>query len=246
MARQHRAFTLVELLVVISIIALLISLLLPALQSAREVARDVACKSNLKQIGLGQIMYSVDYHGVMPAASTNTEFGANHHLGVGWDDAILEYLGGTRYSSFPDGAPNESPLKIYQCPVDRSVGLRNWKGDPDPDAFMSYSLNMGQGAVGPENGENMPRDPEQLVYADGSKAAPAFVVFILDQHWWRKQGEGAINYAQHFFVGNVNWHSYHSNSTAANCLFYDGHVQVLQQSPDLDGFSRRVAIKLNP
>jgi len=50
---SRRAFTLVELLVVIAIIGVLIGLLLPAVQAAREAARRSSCSNNLKQMGLG-------------------------------------------------------------------------------------------------------------------------------------------------------------------------------------------------
>ena len=48
-----RAFTLVELLVVIAIIALLLAMLVPAIQKARQIARQVQCMSNLRQILMG-------------------------------------------------------------------------------------------------------------------------------------------------------------------------------------------------
>ena len=49
---RRRAFTLVEMLVVVAIIGVLIALLLPAIQSAREAARRAACSSNIRQIGV--------------------------------------------------------------------------------------------------------------------------------------------------------------------------------------------------
>ena len=63
--RDHRGFTLVELLVVISIIALLLAILMPSLKRAREQAMTVVCMSRQKQLGLG-FMFYIDRHEYIP------------------------------------------------------------------------------------------------------------------------------------------------------------------------------------
>src|SRR5262245_22385460 len=63
LTRRRGGFTLVELLVVIGVVSVLIAMLLPALRRAREAANEVACASNLRQIGLGYMMYMNDDKG---------------------------------------------------------------------------------------------------------------------------------------------------------------------------------------
>ncbi|MBC7329256.1 prepilin-type N-terminal cleavage/methylation domain-containing protein [bacterium] len=64
--KQRRGFTLIELLVVIAIIAILAAILFPVFSRAREQARKTACLSNMKQIGMGLMMYLQDWDETFP------------------------------------------------------------------------------------------------------------------------------------------------------------------------------------
>lgn len=78
MSGRRQAFTLVELLVVITIIALLMSLLLPAVQSAREAARRTTCLNNIKQLQLAVVNYESSKQefppGAMPSGAVWSAF----------------------------------------------------------------------------------------------------------------------------------------------------------------------------
>jgi prepilin-type N-terminal cleavage/methylation domain-containing protein/prepilin-type processing-associated H-X9-DG protein len=131
--RTTRAFTLVELLVVIGIIALLISILLPALSKARESANRVACLSNQRQIFLAMAMYAGANRDFLPTSGTSpssnispirADWGVDAAGGTPWPTALGRlwyhgYLGSK--PSFVDSNPgvryaaNEF-ANILNCP----------------------------------------------------------------------------------------------------------------------------------
>lgn len=72
-ARGNRAFSLVELLVVIGIIAVLIGILLPALTKARESSNRTICLSNLRQLGTALREYAIRYNDQVPIGFINNQ-----------------------------------------------------------------------------------------------------------------------------------------------------------------------------
>ena len=110
--RRLPAFTLVEMLVVMSIVALLIALLLPVVKDAKENARIVSCASNLRQLNIAIHSYTTDHRDEFP--------GYNH----GKDWIIMP------------GNPQ------FDCPrtfTSNKVSWNNWfmGSDPATDAIKS-------------------------------------------------------------------------------------------------------------
>ena len=85
---NRKGFTLIELLVVIAIIGVLAGLLLPALAKSKSKAIQINCLSNMKQVGVGSLLYCDENNGHLPSSfhhSSDTKFV--------WTDALSPYLG---------------------------------------------------------------------------------------------------------------------------------------------------------
>lgn len=101
-------FTLLELLVVIGVIAILSSLLIPALKSARAKGRAVKSLSNLRQWGLGAIMFTNENQGILPYEGEKTDMKSNFEDDEWWANCIPQMVEKKSYRE--ESADGEIPL----------------------------------------------------------------------------------------------------------------------------------------
>ena len=110
--RRRSGFTLIELLVVIAIIAILAGLLLPALSRAKAKGQRTACLSNLRQMGIGALMY----------ASDDSRGYLSGTLDDGDDD--LTWL-------YPEYIPSSVGRSVFVCPATQNTIATNLQKHPN-------------------------------------------------------------------------------------------------------------------
>lgn len=166
-----RAFSLVELLVVITIIGVLLALLLPAVQKAREAASRMSCTNRMKQIGLGLHHY-VDVWKQFPPGwygfddENRSEPCVNGNPGWGWATAILPFLEqanqfeslnisvplGTSQTASDGKRINEEEIKkfltVFRCPseskISRTFSLEDLAKQDDCMLLCSHEGEEGE------------------------------------------------------------------------------------------------------
>jgi len=152
-----RAFTLMELLVVIGIIAILAALLLPVLSSAKGKAQQTQCLNNLKQLQTGWQSYLGDNNDTMPPNLWDKV--------PGWDagSAVGSWVVGNAHNDItPDNIQKgvqwkyNAALPVYHCPTDKSQTT-----DDSMPRFRSYSLLNYLGADPADTGATASRNKQR-------------------------------------------------------------------------------------
>jgi len=128
--RQTRAFTLIELFVIIVILALLVATLVPAVAASKRKAQRIKCTNNLKHIGLAFRLFSTDHGDKYPdTISTNKS-------------VVREYLWQSNFAAgyFSTLSNELATPKVLLCPTDTRKLAINFASLTD--ANVSYFAGL--------------------------------------------------------------------------------------------------------
>jgi len=205
-ARRFFAFTLVELLVVISIIALLLAILLPAMNKAKQTAVAIKCQANLHQIGLAHSAYQSENNGCLASGWTISGF-----------YKLWPYMGAANDVVGTHISP------IYNCPL-MPQGLAGW------NTWSSFGINGYLG--GPAGGDGSETESEVVSkpYRISSVLYPSGKIYAADytrnsRLFW--QSIALYNPATPSVMGDLD--ARHPGSTC-NMLFLDSHAAAIPSS----------------
>ena len=237
---MRKAFTLIELLVVIAIIAILAAILFPVFAQAKEAAKKTSCLSNVKQIGLGFLMYANDADDRTPPWTANacgTQPAVNG--GGSFDTA---YLYNNLVAPYVKNGVNPVTGElggIWACPSIKSAtsvitnnyaynyyslgGTSNCAGTPLGAGFApfndaQYVFPANLGSVGRVAETFLIADGAQLMrppaYIDAGGTAPSVGV-------WGSHQLGDGNMAPSYTASYVR--AVYATGKKTNVIFCDGH-----------------------
>jgi prepilin-type processing-associated H-X9-DG protein/prepilin-type N-terminal cleavage/methylation domain-containing protein len=247
MSKRFRvpAFTLIELLVVIAIIAILAAILFPVFAQAREKARAANCLSNLKQIGMGVMMYAQDHDEKMPYNYAYTWPGQKELYY--WQDLCRPYVKNEAVYSCPSASPHtphntKRPPGLPSPLVRDYIANAQWGFAENKSLIIDgkdYGQKAGIGVAGPftNNWQN-----DSIPLAQIEDTAGTIAIFDgrsgFDEVWRGEQVDAYYN-----ATGQCSWewsapsknycaegHTHKRHNGGFNVAYCDGHAKFVKNT----------------
>ena len=239
---KTKAFTLIELLVVIAIIAILAAILFPVFAQAKEAAKKTSCLSNVKNLSLGENIYSTDNDDFfVPVATEGIFSNPNHGLYENqaniWYGILYPYIKNGKAATIT-GYTFDAAGSMWRCPDDSSSAAPD--STKPGSRFPSYGFNYhlanrnynppagyspDDPAVSPPISHTVAEDPSNLIFVgesrEANKLAPPYF-----EEWW-----DGVSISDPKTVASDRWEKPQRHTgNSANYAFTDGHAKTMKQA----------------
>lgn len=230
MRSKKAAFTLIELLVVIAIIAILAAILFPVFAQARAKARQASNISNMKQIGLGVLMYAQDYDEQMVPYAVPRPGGGTYW----WHGVTLPTSPFTYRREEGLIQPYLKNVQIQDCPVGKDIPTPfNWTNGNQVPAYGTNQLLFVQPTAANPVTVSLAQVQEPsstMMLLDAVNAFnPASLTksFFISPNWTRNTSGAVVDNGGTVSSLSPRVHGRHSGNVSC-VLWADGHVTVVR------------------
>ncbi|MFP4140430.1 MAG: type II secretion system protein [Planctomycetota bacterium] len=242
--RSHRrAFTLIELLIVIAIIALLVSILLPSLQKAKRLAQRMKCATNTRNFGQGLHMYAAEFNGWVPRNDYNAVGSKGIEDWRFWAPTLARYFANAdfTYEELHDQDYMREWIReneYFWCPgidstdngLDYAINSYNWKAvNENLQAGMTLqNTDTYRGhRDGPTNMSKIKSSPSSICYAPESSRR-----FTLKYHDMHYPNHSTFNHLGEPRGDRMIKPSDMRHEGWANFTCFDGHAETREMTPE--------------
>jgi prepilin-type N-terminal cleavage/methylation domain-containing protein/prepilin-type processing-associated H-X9-DG protein len=224
--KARHAFTLIELLVVIAIIAILAVMLLPALSKAKARAQVTQCRSNLRQVGLGLVLYVGDSSRFPYWAVTTNIYAVSlwyhdlePYVNAYWTNQVwvcpANRVADPPY--FDSALPARMVYGAWRGSYAYNAGGTDCDGWGTRIVLRDQLLGLGAEFV-PLSAKTGPALPVSAVRAPSDMIA-------VSEDWWIVAYPNGFSSFKSITLANGRFAKYHWHRIGANSVFVDGHVE---------------------